>query len=90
MAGSYRHCLGDDGSFGFDLIENLGDAHEACEEMFLMIFFLSQHGNIPIHEAERWAQSVLREGDSFDRSRMSARMLELSQDPLDPELVPIL
>ena len=33
MAGSYGQCCNDDGSFRFDLIENLGDAHEACEDM---------------------------------------------------------
>ena len=33
MTGSYGHCCNDDGSFRFDLIENLGDAHEACEDM---------------------------------------------------------
>lgn len=33
MAGSYRHCCNDDGSFTFDLIENMGDAREACEDM---------------------------------------------------------
>jgi len=34
MAGSYKHCVSEDGSFRFDLIENMGDAHEACEDMF--------------------------------------------------------
>lgn len=37
MAGSYKHCCNDDGSFRFDLIENMGDAHETCEEMHGMI-----------------------------------------------------
>ena len=37
MAGSYKHCVADDGSFWFDLIENMGDAHEACEDMFNII-----------------------------------------------------
>ncbi len=42
MAGSYQHCLGDEGTFTFDLIENLGDAHEACEMMVYMIDILSR------------------------------------------------
>lgn len=37
MAGSYRHCRNNDGSFRFDLIENMGDAHEACEMMYFMV-----------------------------------------------------
>lgn len=32
MAGSYDHICDDDGSFRMDLIENMGDAHEALEE----------------------------------------------------------
>lgn len=42
MAGSYSHCERDDGSFRFDLIENMGDAHEACEQMFHMIRILTK------------------------------------------------
>ena len=43
MAGSYDHCCNPDGSFNddFDLIENLGDAQEACEEMHWMIRHLA-------------------------------------------------
>lgn len=37
MAGSYRHLVGRDGKFTFDLIDNLGDAYEACEECFDII-----------------------------------------------------
>jgi len=40
MAGSYQHCLNEDGTFRFDLIENMGDAYEACEEMFELIKIL--------------------------------------------------
>lgn len=46
MAGSYSHCTEDDGSFkgeGFtDMIENLGDAYEACEMMHWMINYLAE------------------------------------------------
>lgn len=41
MAGSYQHCCNDDGSFTFDLLDNMGDAHEACDEMHWMIDYLS-------------------------------------------------
>lgn len=42
MAGSYKHCLADDGTFDFSCIENLGDAEEACEMMVWMIQYLGQ------------------------------------------------
>lgn len=42
MAGSYRHVTNGDGSFrGMDLIDNLGDALEAIEEMHDMIAWLA-------------------------------------------------
>lgn len=34
MAGSLAHITADDGTFTMDLIDNLGDAHEALEECF--------------------------------------------------------
>ena len=37
MAGSLNHIIAPDGGFCFDLIENLGDAYEACEECFDVI-----------------------------------------------------
>ena len=41
MAGSFSHCNDKDGSFRFDLIENMGDAYEACEEMHALIHILT-------------------------------------------------
>ena len=41
MAGSFNHVCDDNGTFRFDLIENLGDAHEACEQMHALIMKLS-------------------------------------------------
>ncbi len=44
MAGSYQHCSDEDGNFRADfheMIENLGDAEEACEMMVFMIQFLA-------------------------------------------------
>jgi hypothetical protein len=42
MAGSYAHCVGLDGKFCFDLIDNMSDAHEACKMMFGMIQILAE------------------------------------------------
>ena len=45
MAGSWDHITTDDGKFRSqtftDLIENLGDAHEAAEECFGMVQYLA-------------------------------------------------
>jgi hypothetical protein len=46
MAGSYKHCIKTfkDGTYrfrGVELLDGLGDAYEALEEMFDMIEFLS-------------------------------------------------
>jgi hypothetical protein len=47
MAGSYAHVTDKNGRFRSDfadftgMIENLGDAYEACEEMHWMIRFLA-------------------------------------------------
>lgn len=74
MAGSYHHCIQTlkDGTIrfrGVELIENLGDAYEALEEMFDMIEFLSGSDKqriLDAHEAHcrkryggiHWKQSV--------------------------------
>lgn len=56
MAGSYRHCIRarKDGSYAFrgiELIETLGEAYEALEEMFDMIEHLSGGDMAKILEA---------------------------------------
>ena len=59
MAGSYQHCVKGDGSFrGIDLIDNLGDAHEALEEMHAMIQQLTGGDKRKIYEAwlDGWAK----------------------------------
>ena len=40
MAGSFEHC-DQAGEFRFDLIENMGDACEACEEMHWLVWHLA-------------------------------------------------
>ena len=41
MAGSLSHITSGNGEFQMDLIENLGDAHEALEECFHIIQVLA-------------------------------------------------
>ena len=42
MAGSYSHCVDDQGRFqGVKLLDDLGDAYEALEEMYGMIWWLA-------------------------------------------------
>ncbi len=54
MAGSYRHVINEAGEFiGVGLIDNLGDAYEALEEMYDMIQYLSRGDRAQIHEAWR-------------------------------------
>ena len=58
MAGSLHHCYdydrrySEEPEFRFDLIENMGDAHEACEEMVWMILWLTNCDADKIKEAE--------------------------------------
>jgi hypothetical protein len=52
MAGSYRHITDKDNNFiGCGLCENLGDSHEAIEEMYYMIQYLTGGDKRKIHEA---------------------------------------
>ena len=62
MAGSYRHCRNEEtGQFYFDLIENLGDAEEACEMMFFMIGWLAHGDQAQIQAAEEAYYASLRQ-----------------------------
>jgi hypothetical protein len=47
MAGSYKHCVAEDGQLltpeqFSGMIENLGDAYEAIEEMYGMVWYLAE------------------------------------------------
>ena len=54
MAGSLRHVTNNDGTFsGSDLIENLGDAHEALEECVAVIRDLAG-GDLEAIAAAHW------------------------------------
>jgi hypothetical protein len=41
MAGSLNHIIGEDGKFTMGGIDNLGDAHEALDECFKIIYHLT-------------------------------------------------
>lgn len=52
MAGSYRHITNPDGTFrGTELLDNLGDAHEALEECYEMIQYLTKGNRRHVFEA---------------------------------------
>ena len=53
MAGSLNQIVGADGKFTMDLIENLGDAYEALEECYTLIYELSGGDTKRISEACR-------------------------------------
>jgi len=71
MAGSYQHCMDDNAGFSFDLIENMGDAHEACEHMFYMIAYLADDDPHRIDAASEDAYNRIyphhRGDDAVDR-----------------------
>jgi len=64
MAGSYKHCVKTNGKFnenGFtDMIENLGDAYEACEQMYYMIHYLTNGDKKKIEEAINKSYDIMR------------------------------
>ncbi len=72
MAGSYNHVTNDEGQLlnnedFVQMIENLGDAYEAVEEMYGMIWYLAnQHASPPMTKlvvdtaAANWKQGLSR------------------------------
>lgn len=58
MAGSFNHVVADNGTFTMGSIENLGDAHEALEECFGIIFFLTNGDKDRINAAAIKARAV--------------------------------
>lgn len=51
MAGSLNHIVDDDGKFTMELIDNLGDAHEALEECFEIIRWLTSGDKAKVNNA---------------------------------------
>lgn len=73
MAGSYNHIIDNSGDIldnekFVDMIENLGDAYEACEELYGMIWWMAHMvqdaramtpGEIVEHARENYKQGLL-------------------------------
>ena len=57
MAGSYKHLTDDNGAFRFDLIENMGDAHEACQEMWTVINLMEEGLSLKVALDHYYAES---------------------------------
>lgn len=54
MAGSYNHCINDNNQFiGVALLDHLGDAYEALEEMYGMIWWLARGNQDRVEEARK-------------------------------------
>lgn len=60
MAGSYNHITNDEGQFiGASLLENLGDAYEAIEECYGMIWWLAKGDKELVEQAEKFYKNGL-------------------------------
>lgn len=71
MAGSYEHCTTEDGKFTFDLIDDMGDAHEACQDM---------HGTIvTLHARVSELEQALRDS----RGSLSFLLTEVKHWPVE-------
>lgn len=85
MAGSYNHCIdanghllsNDEMMISGAMIENLGDAYEAIEELYGMIWFLASMGsNAP----------AMPPADLVEHARQNYKLgLELSQKLAEPK-----
>lgn len=70
MAGSFRHCVTDNGSLRSpgslnEMLENGGDVFEAVEQMYGMIWFLAEAGRHSDDDAKRrieWARREYKDG----------------------------
>jgi len=78
MAGSLSHLVDEHGAFRFGLIENMGDAHEACEECFDIIALL-------VCEVE---VAVGASGMPFDARKLMEQVCGYANAPV-PEAIPV-
>jgi hypothetical protein len=85
MAGSYYHVVTDDGNlirseWFPNVIENLGDAYEAIEELYGMIWFLAGQslGDEPTGQQHRAMVSLARV--NYRRGLELAREMNASPD----------
>jgi len=72
MAGSFTHCLKVDGGFTFDLIENMGDAHEACHDMFWMVRVLAKEAGMGPSDLDVLESEVIQ-GRRPDQVRVATK-----------------
>lgn len=79
MAGSFHHC-NEKGKFRFDLIENMGDAHEACEMMHYMIVTLTGGKKRRIRDAEEAYYAASRAGKVPTVTEAEAHRIEREED----------
>ena len=65
MAGSLAHLVDKDGRFNMSLIENFGDAYEALEDCYMVIYHLAGGDTKRVSEACQKAGTV----DPWDNDR---------------------
>ena len=70
MAGSYKHVVNRKGEFtGIGLIDNLGDAYEALEEMYGMIWYLARGDSDMVSRAnQKYVEGIALGMSSYDRN----------------------
>ena len=77
MAGSYKHTVNDDGTFrGVDLLDHLGDADEALEELYGMVRYLADQ------LAQQYAGDAQREAETVDLVEEARQSYKLGLDRL--------
>lgn len=69
MAGSREHVTADDGTFRWSLIDNMGDAYEACEDLFDQLRDCEQNNAVVRDVLMAWANG--------DNDMMHAHLLTL-------------
>lgn len=59
MAGSYKHCVNDDGQLYnnenlHDMLGTFGDVDETIEELYGMVWFLAEGDPVRVEEARQY------------------------------------
>lgn len=68
MAGSYKHIVDNNNNFkGVDLLDHMGDAHEALEECWHIIDILSEGDRGKINEAH--LEYIKRSGGNLEYAK---------------------
>jgi hypothetical protein len=71
MAGSYSHCVTEDGKLRnpYDLaqmLENGGDVYEAVEELYGMVWYLADGDELKVEEARRMYRDGLQSSPGLE------------------------